>query len=164
MGATNFEYVVVDVNGNFTNVYGFCTLETAQEIIDKATNRANENVKTYNSHIVNFPEQADYWNTCKKQYEHAKYEMMTYDEYLKRQKEVILSNKITEITKEEFDEALNVLPPLKFCTRGNIEMFCIREMYTGTYTTQYAYNLVNEKCYSAIVDVTDETTWINHRL
>ncbi len=37
-------------------------------------------------------------------------------------------------------------------------------MYTGTYTTQYAYSLVTGKYYSAMVDVTDEETWIYNRI
>lgn len=160
----HIDYVVVNVNGGYANVYDFCTPETAEEIIEKATEQARKTVETYNSHIVNYPDCADYWKTCKKQYETAKYEMMTFDEFLKRQKKVMLSGKITEVTKEEFDEVFNALPPLNFCTRNNIEMFCISEMYTETYTTQYAFNLVDGKCYKAMVDVTDPETWINKRL
>ena len=158
------EYVVVNVNGNFSNVYDFCTLETAQEIIDRATERAKETVETYNNHIVNYPERADYWKNCQKEYLDAKYEVMTFDEYLKRQKEAMVSGEVLEVTKEDFENALNCLPPLKWCTKNNMEMFCIREMYTGTYTTQYAFNLVDSKYYSAMVDVTDENTWINKRI
>lgn len=158
------DYVIVNVNGGYANVYDFCTPETAQEIIDKATERASETVATYNSHIVNYPERADYWRNCKKEYETAKYEMMTFEEYLSRQKKTMVSGEVKEVTKEDFYEALNCLPPLKWCTKSNIEMFCMREMYTGTYTTQYGYNLVNNKYYSTMVDITDETTWIHNRL
>lgn len=164
MKNNNIEYVIVNINGDFANVYDFCTPETAQGKIDKATENAQKEVKDYNGLITNYPDRADYWESCKKQYETAKYEMMTFDEFLKRQKKVMLSGEVTEVTKEDFYDALNILPPLKFCTRSNMEMFCMREMYTATYTTQYAYNLVNGKYYSAMVDATDETTWIYNRL
>ncbi len=160
----HIDYVVVNVNGDYANVYDFCTPETAEEIIEKATEQARKTVATYNSHIVNYPERADYWKSCKKQYETAKYEMMPFDEFLKRQKQIMLSDGITEITKEEFDEAFNILPPLKWCRKSNMEMFCMSEMYTGTYTTQYAFDLVNSKYYKTMVDVTDPETWINKKL
>lgn len=158
------DYVVVNINGNYANVYDFCTPETAEEVIKKAIEQARKTVETYNSCIVNYPDRADYWKECRKQYETAKYELMTFDEFLKRQKQIMLSGGIKEITKEEFDEKLNALPPLKFCRRNNMEMFCMSEMYAGTYTTQYAYSLVTGKYYSAMVDVTDPETWINKRL
>ena len=158
------EYVVVDVNGGFSHVYDFCTPETAKEIIEKATESARNTVETYNRHIVNYPERADYWRKRQKEYLNAKYEMMTFDEYLARQKKAMVSGEVKEETKEDFDNALNCLPPLKWCTRSNVEMFCMSEMYTGTYTTQYAFNLVNSKYYCAMVDVTDEETWIHNRL
>jgi len=65
----HIDYVVVNVNGDYANVYDFCTPETAEEIIEKATEQARKTVATYNSHIVNYPERADYWKSCKKQYE-----------------------------------------------------------------------------------------------
>jgi hypothetical protein len=74
----------------------------------------------------------------------------------------MVSGEVKEITREDFYEALDCLPPLKWCTKSNVEMFCMREMYTGTYTTQYAKK--DGKYYSAMVDVTDENTWIHNRL
>ena len=160
----NFDYVVVDVNGVFANIYDFCTPETAGKVIRKATEQAEKEVKDYDKLILDYPDRADYWESCRKQYETAKYEMMIFDEFLKRQKEVLLFSGVKEVTKEEFHEALNMLPPLKWCRKHNMEMFCMSEMYTGTYTTQYAYSLVTGKYYSAMVDVTDEETWIYNRI
>lgn len=158
------DYVIVNVNGGYTNVYDFCTPETAQEIIDKATAKAIEQCISYDDLTKNYPDRAEYWQNCKKEYLTAKYEMMTFDEYLSRQKKAMVSGEVKEVTKEDFYEALDCLPPLKWCTKSNVEMFCIREMYTGTYTTQYAFNLVNSKYYCAMVDITDEATWIHNRL
>lgn len=160
----NLDHVIVDVNGGYCCVYDFCTPETAAGIIARAEEKAKKQVNDYNNLIIEYPDRADYWKSCKAQYEKAKYEMMTFSEYLERQKKEMVSGPVTEVTKEDFDNALNCLPPLKWCTRHNMEMFCMREMYTGTYTTQYAYSLVSGKYFSAMVDITDENTWINNRI
>ncbi|MGL5436016.1 MAG: hypothetical protein ACRDBO_11535, partial [Lachnospiraceae bacterium] len=69
---------------------------------------------------------------------------------------------LKETTEEQFEEALNVLPPLKWCTIDGIEMFCMSEMYTATYTNQYAR--YEGKYYKKMVDVTDKSTWLNNYL
>ena len=66
-----------------------------------------------------------------------------------------------EITEQQFDDALNVLPPLAWHTRHNVEEFCSREFYTGSYTMQYAYSLVQCKHYAKLVDYSDPSTWIS---
>lgn len=43
----HIDYVVVNVNGGYANVYDFCTPETAEEIIEKATEQARKTVETY---------------------------------------------------------------------------------------------------------------------
>ena len=48
-----------------------------------------------------------------------------------------------------------------WCTVEGVEMFCMSEMWTGTYTTQYAHDHRTGKYYSKMVDVTDRDTWIN---
>ena len=158
----NNELVVVDVNGGYASVWTFCDADGALEAIEKAQKSAAETVARYESHIINYPDRADYWRSCKAQYENAKYEVMTFGEFLDRQKKAMVSGEVTETTEEQFNEMLNVLPPLKWCTIAGVEMFCMREMYTGTYTNQYAR--IGDKYYTAMVDVTDESTWIHNRL
>ena len=46
----------------------------------------------------------------------------------------IRDREMVEITKQDYENALNVLPPRNWHTRNNIEEFCSREMYSGTYT------------------------------
>lgn len=158
----NNELVVVDVNGCFSSVWNFVDADNALEEIARAQKSAAETVARYESHIINYPDQADYWKSCKAQYENAKYELMTFDEFLQRQKKHMLSGGVTETTEEQFDEMLNILPPLNWCTIDGVEMFCMCEMYTGTYTNQYAR--IGDKYYTAMVDVTDRSTWIHNRL
>lgn len=158
----NGELVIVNINGGYGHVYDFCTLEDSQAKLNQAQANAIENVETYNRYIKDYPQQADYWTKCKKEYESAKYEAMTFDEFLKRQKIAFTTGEITEVTEEKFDDMLNVLPPLYWTTIGGVEMFCMGEFYTGTYTTQYAR--VGDKYYTAMVDATDRETWIHKRL
>lgn len=156
------ELVVVDVNGRFTSVWTFCDADNALEEVERAKRSAAESVATYERHIINWPDSADYWRSCKAKYENADYQIMTFDEFLKRQREKMLSGGVTETTEEKFNEMLDVLPPLKWCTIDGVEMFCMSEMYVGTYTNQYAK--VGDKYYAALVDITDRETWIHKRL
>jgi hypothetical protein len=89
------------------------------------------------------------------------YEVTTFENFYKKQREYFLNLPLREIDEEEFDEALNVLPPLKWCTRNNIEMFCCSEMYSGSFTEQYAHNKTNNIYYSKMVDCRDSETWID---
>lgn len=158
----NDELVIVNVNGGFASVWNFCDANNALEELKQAQKSAADNVATYESYIKNYPDRADYWKRCKAEYENAKYEIMTFDEFLKRQKIAMTGGEVVETTEAQFDEMLNILPPLKWCNIDGVEMFCMREMYTGTYTNQYAR--IGDRYYTAMVDVTDKETWIHNRL
>ena len=158
----NNELVIVNVNGGFTNVWTFCDADNALEEIARAQKSAAESVATYESHIVNYPDRKEYWESCKAEYEKARYEVMTFGEFLERQKAAMTGGPVSETTEERFQEMLDVLPPLYWCTIDGVQMFCMREMYTGTYTNQYAR--IGNKYYTAMVDVTDKKTWIHERL
>lgn len=86
--------------------------------------------------------------------------VMTFDEYQKLQREHLLSGDLKEITEKEYQDALEMLPPIFWCNKGNVEMFCISEMYTGTYTNQYAHDKRTDKYYTKLVDSADRSTWI----
>lgn len=86
------------------------------------------------------------------------YQVMTWDEFENGRKKFLLSGDIKEITKEEYENALNILPPLKWCEIDGVEMFCMSEMYTSTFTTQYAK--IGNKYYCKMVDVSDKGTWL----
>lgn len=90
--------------------------------------------------------------------------VMTLTDYLKAEREHILSKELKEITEEEYQEMLNVLPPLYWTTIDSVEMFCMCEMLTGTYTSQYAHDRRTDKYYVKTVDCKDKSTWINNIL
>ena len=86
---------------------------------------------------------------------------MTYGEWLDFEREKLLTPEMVEITKQDYENALNVLPPRNWHTRNNIEEFCSREMYSGTYTTQYAFQRVTGRYFVKMVDCADSSTWLS---
>ena len=162
----NMDILAVDIST--LTVYDFLgDGETEQELLQRAYNSNTRNMAHYEAIIAENPESnSDGFFT--KQLENAKkreYKVVTWNEYeaLKR-KRYIDNREIKEVTEEQFNDALDVLPPLKWCTIDGIEMFCISEMTDGTYTSQYAHDKHNGKYYCATVDVMDKSTWINNRI
>ena len=86
---------------------------------------------------------------------------METEKFQKIERERILSGKLNRVTEQEYEDALNVLPPLYWCTVNGVEMFCMSEMYSDTYTTQYAYDHRTGKYYCKMVDSEDTSTWIH---
>ena len=162
----NMDILAVDTST--LGVYDFLgDGETEQELLQRAYNSNARNMAHYEAIIAENPE-SNSNGFFTKQLENAKkreYEVITWNEYeaLKR-KRYIDNGEITEVTAEQFNDALDVLPPLKWCTIDGIEMFCISEMTDGTYTSQYAHDKHNGKYYCATVDVMDKSTWINNRI
>jgi len=156
----NTELVVADVKQN--TVFNFVPEgQDGTEILFRANEYTQRNIKAYQSHIVNYPNNKEYWESCLKREYDTTWEIMTFEEYQKRQKENLLAAPMREITAEKFEEMLDILPPIKWCTINGVEMFCISEMYTGTYTDQYAHDKKTNKYYTKLVDCLDKSTWIN---
>ena len=141
--------------------------ETEQELLQRAYNSNARNMAHYEAIIAEKPE-SDSDGFFTKQLENAKkreYKVVTWNEYITlKRKRYIDNGEIKEVTEEQFNAALDVLPPLKWCTIDGIEMFCISDMTDGTYTSKYAHNERNGKYYCATVDVMDKSTWINNRI
>lgn len=140
--------------------YTFCKgKDVAAKIKEAQEHNANE-VKKLEALLQQYPDHLIFMSmlkTAKK----ARYEAMTWDEYVARQRAHLLAGEPQEVTEEQFMEQLDVLPPLHWCTINGIEMFCMSEMWSGSYTTQYAYDRSTGKYYSKTVDSEDRSTWIN---
>lgn len=152
----------VDYTIPFTLIYN-------GENIQEELNRANEYYKeNYKKILENSKKYSNIYSEEKIQNYKDKAEIgceiMLYSEFEKFKRDNILSKPLKEITEKEYNEMLNVLPPLHYVTRNGITMFCMSEMYTETYTNQYAYDSKNNKYYTKLVDVKDESTWINNVL
>lgn len=160
-------YVIVN-NIDFSGVFSFLHAdETAEQGIKRAEKFYEEDKRIYSSHLVNFPDNADYWQQCLSKVIdklNAGFSVMTYEEFIDRQKEYFCSLPIEEVTEEQYQEMLNVLPPIYYTNCRGCVCFCMCEMYTGTFTNQYCYEPASGKYYTALVDVTDKNTWIPERL
>jgi hypothetical protein len=130
-------------------------------ILNAAIENNKKDIETWKNHCKNYPDTEIFKNYLSEA-QKKQYKVMTYDEFLQMERKHYLDMPLTEITEETFHEMLNVLPPVKWCTRHNIEMFCMSERLTGTFTSQYMYNLVTGKYYHKIVDILDDSTWGYH--
>lgn len=153
---------VVAVNVKTCDVYDFLADgETRERLLERANGYRLQEIETYERLVKDYPDREDFKNQLKR-WKNAEYQVMSYDEFQVLEKKNYTGGPVKEITKEEWEYALNVLPPLKWCTINGVEMFCMSEMYTGTYTTQYAR--VGEKYYAMMVDCVDKSTWIHNYL
>lgn len=141
------ELVVVDTST--CTLYDFTASSwrgprTPEEVLKAAQNSAADDVRRYEN-ILNsggYDDRKEYWTECLEAAKARTFSTMTYGDFLNAQRERLLSDPMQEITEQQFDDALNVLPPLAWHTRHNVEEFCSREFETGSYTMQYAYSLV----------------------
>lgn len=154
------EYLSVDVK-TMQVIYYIKEGETKEDLLRrteefriKEINKLKELLKTYD---------IDSFKSSLKEYENAVYKVMTFDEFLVLQKKYYCNELPVEIKKEEYYSQMDVLPPILYGSINNIDMFCMSEFLTGTFTSQYARIKLsdeNYKYYTKIVDVTDKKTWI----
>ena len=153
------ETVVVDINS--LSIYNVVSAKTTPEqVLENAIKDNKRDIQRCEENYINYP--SDLYKSHLKKAKNAEYKIMAYGEFLKLERDYYINLPIDEITEERFDEQLNVLPPLRWCRVRGVEMFCMREMLTRTYTEQYAR--VGGKFYCKIVDVTDKSTWIHNFL
>lgn len=151
------------VNTHEMRVWTICTPETAAQELENAERYAAEQIariEDLNQHHPDNPVFGAMLTNAR----NARYSLMTYGEFLALEREKLLGGAPEEIDEETFNDQLNVLPPLKWCTIDGIEMFCMLEMYTGSYTAQYAYDRKTGKFWSKVVDALDPETWIHKAL
>ena len=157
------KFVVVNVNGNFSGIYTYSdTREEAEVEKEKAQAKAALDAVLFKDYSEKYGNDNDYWMRRSEEMNNARYEVMTYPEFERKQRERVISYPVHECTEEEFYRHLEMLPPLKWVKINGVEMFCMSEFDFGPYTTQYAR--VDGKCYCATVDYFDQNTWINNRL
>ena len=158
------EYCIIEVNT--MSLYSYmkeADEETAKSKLTDAYNRKEEDTQTWAKNCELYPNTPAFENYLKEA-QNKEYIIMTWDEYEESQKTYWINKPVTEITKENFHEMLNVLPPIKWCTIDNVEMFCMSEFLTGVYTSQYAHDKKNDKYYHKTVSVFDQKTWIHNFL
>lgn len=151
---------------NTVRVFGFLREdETEAEAITRAEAFYTEELETVTRHYNNYG--GDYWKSRVDEVTailNDGFSVISFEEFQAMEKSKLISGEPEEITADKFNEMLDVLPPLKWCTIDGIEMFCMSEMYTGTYTNQYAHDKSSGKYYTKMVDACDKSTWINNYL
>ena len=147
------------------SVWDFCKEENKDEVLKKAQTSLDADLKMYQEYATKYDNQPDaeedrktYWAERYEAEKDKKYEVIKFGDFLKAERETMLAGPIEEITEDKFFERLEVLPPLHWCTVEGVEMFCIMEMISGSYTEQCAK--ANGKFYSKTVDSRDKSTWI----
>ena len=151
------------VNTTEMNIWAFTTEENKNAELERAIQYNESSNKTYRRIAEENPENG-YWKTQVERTANAKFAVMTYAEFARMEREELLGQPMQEIDETTYREMFDILPPMKWCTRDGVEMFCMCEMYTGSYTNQYAHDLKSGKFYTKLVDVRDTSTWINEIL
>lgn len=162
----SYDFNTAIVEMHTVHVYDFKrTEETEAEALARAEQYYKDELALVSSHLKNYG--GEYWQKrvegVTKTVE-AGCKIMSMDDFRALEKKRLITGKLTEVTAEDWDNALNVLPPVYWVTINDVNEFCMREMYTGTYTTQYAHDRKTDKYYCAMVDVTDRSTWIHNLL
>lgn len=166
----NYDMCIVMVsNGTIPRVYDYLYEdETKEDAEMRGLINSFNNIRTYMNHHDNFPQYkedgTEYWQTMVEKEDKTDYKVMSYEEFVKLERESILNLPIEEITEQKFNEMLDCLPPIGWVTRNDVEMFCMREFWTGSYTNQYAKDNRTGKYYTKLVDFKDQNTWINNLL
>ena len=155
----NKNILAVDVK--HMSVYDFLQDgESESELLTRANDYRQKQINSWDKNRKEYP--CEQYETYYKGALQAEYKILTWNEFAKLKKAYYITDDLAEITADRYDEMLNVLPPLKWRTVKGVEMFCISEMTSGTYTSQYAR--YDGKYYTKTVDVMDESTWIYNLL
>ena len=150
-------------NQNFT----CCKPSDVEKEIECAKKFYEEELALVTSHRDNYPNNKDYWQ---KRIDETTFtlsqgfEAVTFEEFHKREKMKWCTGKIHEISREEYNEALNCLPPVGWVHGDDCEWFFISEMLTFSFTNQYYHDKTNGKYYTAVADLHDRKTWIHNLL
>ena len=117
----NFDVCAVDISS--LTVFNFLKEgETEEELLERANNYRKENIERWTQLVQEYPDRESFKRYLQKALD-SEYQIMSFDEFLKRQRRYYLSLPLREITKEKFEEMFSVLPPLYWCEIDGVEMF-----------------------------------------
>lgn len=155
------------INNAFVDCFTLSSETCAKADIERAKEFYQRDKETYESHLVNYPDMADHWQRELDKVTKilaSGFRAVTWEEYEKLQREKWLSKEPKEITQEDYDDALNVLPPKCWIQNERYSMFFIGECTTMTFYGQYLYDKESGKYYYAMADICDESTWLDKML
>lgn len=134
--------------------------ETPEEGIRRAEESRDKSIARYEE-IMAGKYASTYFANQLEQEKHKTFEVMSLHEFSERQKAYLCSGEPEEISREDYENALNCLPPLGWMQGDSREWFFMSEMYTGTITNQHYYDKKTGKYYCKTVDICDRKTWID---
>lgn len=140
--------------------------EADEQAIARAVAYYTEELNRLNDLAKTFPDN-EYWQnrTAETQAKlDAGFSVLPFDIWLNKKNKNYTDMPIKEITAEQYDDALDILPPIYWCTIDEATMFCMSEMYDGSITTQYARDNQTGRYYTKLVDIYDKNTWIHNLL
>jgi hypothetical protein len=161
------EKIIIVNGGKIPRIYDFIREgEDEEKALERAFLCCWQESMEEKELAVKYPERSEYWlERATEHHNEAESAMIaTYGEFEEIQQKALASDKAVEISEEKYNEMLNILPPIYYTTHNGFTMFCMREMYTGTYTNQYARDNKTGKYYQAMVDVKNPETWIYNRI
>ena len=139
--------------------------ESDEGAIARAVAYYTEQLQTLQSHAETFG--GDYWHkrvTETQTLLDAGFSVLPFELYIRKKNKRYTDMPMHEITSEEYNEQMDILPPICWCTIAGVTMFCMSEMYDGTITSQYARDNRTGKYYTKLVDIYDKSTWIHSAL
>ncbi len=155
------------INNAYFDCFTTCKESEVSTNIERAKESYEKDKALYESHLVNYPNMSDHWQfqlDKTNKILQSGFRAVTWEEYCKLQRDKWLSKEPKEITQEEYDYALNVLPPKRWIRNERYSMFFIGECTTMTFYGQYLYDKESGKYYYAMADICDESTWLDKML
>lgn len=160
MSKIDYEWVIASVE--CLTVYDFYpNKEEAEQRLSVVKKRYLNDAKQAVQHHIDYDHrQPDYWlkQAGRALLMSETVRVMRYDEYALKKEEHYLERLMVEITSEQYEEALNVLPPLRHGINEGIKGFFMVEFTDGPYTQQYA--CIGGKYYTKLVNYHRPATWI----
>ena len=151
---------LVVANITFPRIYNFCKYGNGQKELEEAINNKKENIKRWENNIKKYPQSKELFESYLKEEKEIEFKIIKLSEFEDMEKKYYLDKPIIEISQEEWEEMLNILPPLKWVTINNVNEFLLSEALNKWYRYQYARK--NGKYYTKIVDSLDKSTWIHN--
>jgi len=136
--------------------------ENETEHLNQAVDSNKKDIATWEGHLQKYPGN-EYFEGYLQAAKEAEYRVMTEEEFRRKERAFYINSPLKTISEERYNEMLNILPPLHWTNIRGVEMFCISEMLTGSYTDQFA-KVGDDKFYAKTVDVKDKSTWIHNFL
>lgn len=156
---TNEEVLIVSSS---LYVYEYAMRKKAYTKLMKARSNHNDSIKRLKQLMYLHPKETDRYKKRIEEESKITFSIMTKKEFEKAEREEYLKGHPKKSSKEDFEYALNILPPMMHVVIGGVELFLMREFYTGTYTNQYAKD--GNNYYVKMVDANDRSTWIHNMI